>query len=373
MRRPARSLLTLTALAIVVLLVLVVVSFIRGLEGSLAASGHPDVTLVHSLGSTENMEYSSVPASTADLLAASVKGIGEHYGMKYVSGEIYLGTQATSRARPSPSMALVRGVNLSALYVRPSVQIVDGRWPEAGEVLVGRLAGSKVGWDANELALGQGLIFEGRSWKVSGHFSARGSIFESEMWCPLADLQQAMKRQDLSLVAVRMGPEGRFADIDLFCKERKQLEIEAVREKSYYDLLHRHYRPVRSMAWLVVLLVAGAGLFAGLNTMYAAVVGRVREFATLETLGFLRRAIGLSLVQEAVLLAAAGSIVAAWTALLVVNGASVRFTMGAFALRVDSVALLTGCGAGLLLGVVGALPATLKAMRLPIAEGLKAI
>ena len=50
-----------------------------------------------------------------------------------------------------------------------------------------------------------------------------------------------------------------------------------------------------------------------------------------------------------------------------------RFTMGAFALRVDSVAILVGCGTGLLLGLVGAIPPAIKAMRYSVVDGLKAI
>ncbi|MEX2027246.1 MAG: ABC transporter permease, partial [Pirellulaceae bacterium] len=67
------------------------------------------------------------------------------------------------------------------------------------------------------------------------------------------------------------------------------------------------------------------------------------------------------------------SLIAAAVALFVVNGTAVRFTMGAFALRVDSLALLVGCGTGLLLGLIGAIPPALKAMRYPVVEGLKAI
>ncbi len=84
-------------------------------------------------------------------------------------------------------------------------------------------------------------------------------------------------------------------------------------------------------------------------------------------------ALSLAVSLSATLLAAAGSLLAAALALLVVNGAAVRFTMGAFTLRVDSVALIVGCGTGLLLGVVGALPPAVRAMRLPVAEGLKAV
>ena len=110
-----------------------------------------------------------------------------------------------------------------------------------------------------------------------------------------------------------------------------------------------------------------------MNIMYGAVTGRVRELATLQTIGFLRRAIALALVQEALLLAAGGSLVAAVLALGVVNGVAVRFTMGAFQLRIDSVAVVVGCGTGLLLGVIGAIPPAIRSMRLPVAEGLKAI
>ncbi len=55
------------------------------------------------------------------------------------------------------------------------------------------------------------------------------------------------------------------------------------------------------------------------------------------------------------------------------NGLAVRFTMGAFVLRIDGAALLTGCAAGVLLGVVGALPPAIKALRSPVAAGLKAV
>ena len=120
-------------------------------------------------------------------------------------------------------------------------------------------------------------------------------------------------------------------------------------------------------------LIAGSGVFAGLNTMYGAVVGRVRELATLQTLGFVRRAIGISLIQEGTLLAAAASLLAAALAMGLLNGLAIRFTMGAFTLRIDSVALMIGCGTGLLLGVIGALPPAARALRLPVAESLKAI
>lgn len=372
-RRPSRSVLTLGGLTIVVLLVLIVVGFIRGLEKSLAATGNPNVVLVYSLSSAADIENSSIPGRTPALLSASVDGIRHRSGVESMSPELYLGTRVTTENLQEAGMGLVRGVTTAAPLVRNQVQLVEGTWPEAGEVMVGRLAHSKIGASKEDLAIGQQVTFDGQTWTISGRFTAAGSAFESEIWAPLASLQTALKRQDLSLVAVSMNSPGLVADVDLFCRERVDLELKAVAESTYYAALQKHYRPVRMLGWLVVVLVAGSGIFAGLNTMYGAVVGRVRELATLQAIGFRRRAILLTLVQEATLLACAGTLMACVLGFILIDGAAVRFTMGAFMLRVDSVGIAVACGVAALLGVVGALPPSLKAMRLSVVEAIKAI
>lgn len=372
-RRPSRSALTLAGLSIVVLLVLVVVGFIRGLEASLAATGRPNVVLVYSMSSGADIENSAIPARTPALLTASVAGVREHYGVKSVSPELYLGTRIKVQGPNKEGLGLVRGVTTAAPLVRQQTQIVEGKWPDAGEVVVGRLAHSKLGCSKSDLSIGNIVHFDGHDWKISGVFAAGGAAFESELWCPLDDLQAALKRQDLSLVAVLMSSAESAADVDLFCRERIDLELKAVSEIDYYADLQKHYRPVRMLGWVVVGLVAGSGVFAGLNTMYGAVVGRVRELATLQAMGFRRRAILLTLIQEATLLSCCGALVACLLGLLFVNGTAVRFTMGAFMLRVDSVGILIACITALALGILGALPPATKAMRLPVVEAIKAI
>jgi putative ABC transport system permease protein len=371
-RRPLRTGLTFLGLTTVILMVFVVVGFIRGLERSLAVSGDPQVAIVFGLGMGENLEYSSIEMSTSDVVAASIEGIQQRYGQKYVSPELYLGTEITLPNRDEAEMGLVRGVTPAALLVRRQVEIEEGHWPQAGEVIVGRMAAAKLGATAGELAVGQTIELEGREWTISGVFSAAGAAFESEIWCRLDELQQAMKRQDLSLVAVTLAPDADFANVELFCMERLDLELQAMQETEYYATLQKDYGPVRMLAWLVVCLVTGAGVFAGLNTMYGSVVGRVRELASLQTIGFVRRAILVSLIQEGVVLAAGASLLATLIALLFVNEAAVRFTMGAFALRIDEAAVLIGCGVGVLLGVIGAVPPAIRALKMPIVEGLKA-
>jgi putative ABC transport system permease protein len=73
------------------------------------------------------------------------------------------------------------------------------------------------------------------------------------------------------------------------------------------------------------------------------------------------------------MLAVTASLIASVLALLIVNGSAMRFTMGAFELKIDSVALLYGCGTGLALGILGSLPPALRVLHLPVVDGLKSI
>ncbi len=360
------------ALATVVMLVFVVVGFIRGLEQSLAETGEENVVLIYSVNSEENIENSSIAARTPALLTSSLAGTFERFGLTHASPELYAGTRVKCEGNDA-GLGLVRGVTLAAPLVRKSVQIVEGSWPSNGEVMVGRLVAAKLGSSEDSISVGKTVEFEGRTWTISGRFAASGTAYESEIWCNLADLQTASKRQDLSLVALLLSPESLAAEVELFCKERTDLELRAIDERAYYESLQRHYKPVRLLAWLVVYLVSGSGVFAGLNMMYGAVAGRVREIATLQAIGYRRRAILVSLIQEGILLSATGSLLSGFIALTMVNGIAVRFTMGAFTLRIDSVAILIGCGVGLLLGIVGALPPAMKALKANVAASLKAI
>ncbi len=125
LRRPSRSALTLVALTTVILLVFVVVGFIRGLETSLAVSGDPSVVLVYSMGAEENIENSAIAARTAGLLAASLDGIQNRFGVKHLSPELYLGTRIAAGDRKHPALGLVRGVTETAPLVRRQVRLVE--------------------------------------------------------------------------------------------------------------------------------------------------------------------------------------------------------------------------------------------------------
>lgn len=360
--------------ALVATLVLGAAAFVRGMERSLTVAGESRNVILLGAGSEESIERSEIGANVAGLLAASVPGIRSRLGVPYVSPEVHVMLVIrTDRDRESPMMAVVRGVTPPAFLVHAGVRMIEGRAPQAGsdEIAVGALTATTLGIPAEQLAVGRTLWFGEQSWKIVGRFDASGTIMNAEIWCPLTDLMTATRRKTVSAIFATLD-DAEFADVDAFCKQRLDLELVALRERDYYRRLLTFYKPIRAMVWVTAGLIAVGGLMGGLNTMYAAFASRVRELATLQTLGFARAAIVVSLAQESLLMALMGTIIAAGVGLRALDGLAVRFSMGAFGLTVDAPVVLAGMGAGLGLGLLGALPPAWRCLRMPVTDALRA-
>lgn len=373
-RSKVRLVLTIAACAFVVLLVLAAASFVSGMTKSLMIASDYDNVLLLSAGSEESLERSQMPLSVVPQVEVGVPGIKTTAGVPYVSPEIDVALIVrTERESPHEHRALLRGFTPQALLVHPRVQIVKGRMPDPGknEIMVGRLAGQMMGVPPEEIEIGHTLWFDDRSWNIVGRFQALGTVMDAETWVPLTDLQVATKRDGISCVVVTLG-DATFDDVDAFTKLRLDLELVPIRESDYYAGVMRFYRPVRAMIWGTALLVALAGVLGGFNAMYAAFASRVREVGVLQALGYSRFAIVVSLLQESLLTAAAGALIACAVAGRLIDGQAVTSSMGVFELVIDHRALFTGLLAGLMVGIVGALPPAWRCLRLPITEALKA-
>jgi putative ABC transport system permease protein len=374
-RSPVRLLLSVTGSLLVVLLVLAAGAFVRGMEKSLRVSGQANNVMLLGAGSEESVERSEIRPSVPGLVQASVPGIRQRLGVAYGSPEVYLMTLLKlARDDERSHQVMLRGVTPAAFLVHPQARITEGRASEPGrdEILVGSLVATKMGVPDARLAVGQTISFDERTWTVAGRFEAPGTVMEAEIWTPLSDLQIAARRDNVSCVVVTMDSPAGFDDVDIFARQRLDLELVAMRETDYYANLSAFFRPIQLMVWTTAVLIATGGLLGGLNTMYAAFASRVREIGSLQAIGFPRYAIVASLVQESVLATAAGALLATGAGLLLLDGLTVRFSMGVFGLAIDSSVLLLALAAGLFLGVIGALPPAYRCLRLPIAEALKA-
>ena len=373
-RSPLRLVLGVTGSGLVVLLVLAAAAFVRGMGESLGGSGEHRNVLLLGAGSEESIERSEIGRRVAGIATASIAGIRRRAGVAYVSPEAHVALVVKPAGRQGEgALGNFRGVQPEAFLVHPQVRITEGRAPGPGEVLVGRLAPARMGLPPEALAPGAVIHVAERDWTVVGRFAAPGSVMEAELWCGLQELLVATRRETVSCVVLTLEDGSEVADVALFTKQRLDLELVALSERDYYAKVMAFYGPVRTMVWATALLVAAGAFFGGLNTLYAAFASRVRELAALQVLGYTRPALLVALVQESVLTAAAGSLLASAVALSLLDGVAVRISMGAFGLVVDEVVMVTGLGAGLALGVLGALPPAVRALRMPVAQGLKAL
>lgn len=373
-RSRVRLIASLVGSSLVVLLVLASGGFVRGMQKTLATPpGLHENVMILGTGSEEGVERSQIDASVEGIAAASIPGIKEHIGIIYASPEIHAALSVRTEPDEEERQAVMRGVRPVAFLVHPEIEIIAGRTPRSGEdeLLVGSLASTRLGLPDARLGVGQQLYFDNRYWTIVGRFQAPSTVMDAEIWIPLPDLQIATNREtSLSCVVVTLD-DASFADVDLFCKSRLDLETTAILERSYYASIASFYAPIRFMIITTAALIASGGILGGLNTMYAAFSARVREVGMLQALGYTRIAIVANLTEESLFASACGVLIGSLIAVLFIDGIAVRFSMGAFALTIDPPVLFAGVSAGLTVGLVGAIPPAIRCLRLPITESLK--
>jgi ABC-type antimicrobial peptide transport system permease subunit len=372
-RNKLRLLMSLGGSTLVALLVLAAAAFVTGMQQSMRVSGVAKNVLLIGAGSEESLERSEIGNNVAGIATAEIQGIKTQLGVPYVSPEVQMASLVKLEKDASESaLTLFRGITPGAFLVHPQVRITEGRTPGPDEIIVGRLAAARMGVPDLKLALGRAIWFDGRPWTIVGRFEAPHTVMEAELWCPLKDLQIAARRDNLSSVVITLDDDTTIDDVNVFTSQRLDLELVAVTETAYYSKLSEFYRPVQGIVWITAMLIAVGGLFGGLNTMYAAFAARTRELGMLQVLGYGRIALIVNLMQESLIVAAAGGLLAIVSGFLLLDGMAVRITMGAFGLSVDTQAVLAALGAALVLGIVGALPPAWRCMRMPIAQALKA-
>jgi putative ABC transport system permease protein len=356
--------------ALVVLLVMAAGALNQGMSQVLSASGSPLNAILLGAGSEESIQRSEIPERTAGIAGAAVSGVARRLGTPAVSTEIQYMTYLESAAGKR-SQGVFRGVTPQALLVHPEVRLLDGRFPASGEIMVGRLAWRKLRLSPDALKAGTELRLDGAKVTVSGTFAAPGTVLESEVWAPLSDIRMLAQRETVSCVVLRMETPADFSEADLFSKQRLDLELTAIRESDYYAALSSFFRPLRVMTWITAGLVAAGAVFGGLNTLYAAFASRIRELATLQSIGFSRRVILLSLIQESLLACLVGTLAASVLAILLLDGRTIPFSIGAFTVAITPGIAGAGLVTGALLGILGALPPALRCLRPPLPIALR--
>ena len=300
-RRPLQTLQLIGGSGLVILLLMLASAVNQSMQKTLTNTGNERNIVFLSAGSEESIERSEVAVGMGEVIDANLDGIRKVLNRSVISPEVHYNGMIRVKD-DHEAQALIRGIQYQALWVHRNVRLIEGRFPNAGEIMIGRLAYQKLGLRTEDLTVGKFLEFNGEKLEISGVFDARGTVMEAEIWMPILDLMAYTQRDSLSCVILTSEEEDTFADAEVFAKTRLDLELVALKESEYYEKLSSFYAPIRWMAWVSAFLISTGAFMGGLNTLFAAFASRIKEFGTLQAIGFSRFSIFLSLLQESVVI-----------------------------------------------------------------------
>ncbi|TVQ02962.1 MAG: ABC transporter permease [Planctomycetaceae bacterium] len=361
--RPARSLLTLSGIAVAVAAVVSLLGVVRGFERSLLElhQGRGVDVMVQQAGRLQ-MTSSVLRESIGETISAVNGVVAVHPSL----------IEVLSLIQDDLMGVVVQGWSPDSGPVQ-KLKLLDGALfsgPEAREVIVGQRLASALG-----VAVGGTVeLLEGEPFRVVGVFES-GNVFDSgSMFVPLRSLQRLMFREGevtmFAVVAERRDPES-LRDL----AARIRLGVDGKVEAEPADDLARRsteIRVARSFAWLTSVIAVTIGSIGMLNTMMMAVFERTREIAMLRALGWRRRRVIAMILGEATLLSVAGAAIGVLASILFVRflaslPASGRLVSG----DLPVAAMGQGVLLALLLGLIGGLYPAWSAARLTPVEGLR--
>jgi putative ABC transport system permease protein len=375
MNRPVSTLTTAVGIGLTVAIFVGALALAEGFKASLVATGSSDNALVLRKGADSEIS-SAISLEGADIVRANPNVATGPDGRPQASAELVVVVNKPRLGFEGSSNVTVRGVDPSAISTRASVKVVDGRMFASGsdEIVVGHRIAKRF----QNCRIGDKLRFEQRDFTVVGHFEARGSAFESEIWGDAAVLMPAMHRDGAYQTLVfKMKDPSKFEQLKKELEADPRLQVQVRRESAFYAEQSELFTAIITVlgSFITAIMAVGA-IFGAANTMFANVAARTREIATLLVLGFRPWAVATSFLFESVLISVLGGVIGCLLA-LPVNGITSSttnfqsFSEQAFSFQVTPGIMLTALIFSAVLGVIGGLFPALRAANQPIARTLR--
>jgi putative ABC transport system permease protein len=374
--RLSSSAVAIVGIAGVVVVFVSVLSIAAGFQAAMQGSGSRDRALVMRSGADSEM--------TSGVSGAEVEIINQAPGVKrdgriaVTSAELYVIVDLPKKSTPdSAANVPLRGIEPTAMPLRPEVSIIEGRMFQFGtnEVIAGRGAKGQF----VSLNVGDTVVSGQNRWQVVGIFEADGAVAETEVWCDARTLQGAYRRGNTyqSVLAGLETPQS-FDTFRDWLISNPQLNVSIRRENEYYAGQSQTLTRLITTIGVGIGALMGIGaVFGAILTMYTAVATRAREIATLRALGFDTSSVLVSVLFESLVLGAIGGVIGAAAAYIGFNGYQTStinfqtFSQVAFAFRVTPQLLALGVAYALAMGFIGGLLPAIRAARLPIPSALR--
>lgn len=364
------TLLTLLGVAVVTVVFCFTFALAQGIDSLFGTTGQKDAVLGMRSGASSETQ-STISKAQLDKLR-TLAGIRQD-GKGPMISEEFLTVVNHPKKDGGKANVTVRGVSPRAFDLRPSVKSPKRIAERSEEALVGRGLLERF----RDLEVGKTIKIKERTFSIVGVLEAEGQAYESELWVDVQLLRDEYKRTDWSSVLVQAESEAAARALRTTMKEDKELQLKAVDHQEYYKEQAMSGQMIKGLGSFLTIILGIGAVFGAMNTMYAAVAGRVREVATMRVLGFGSGSIGISFVIESLAISLAGGALGAAFSFVVFHDISTgtanwaTFSEIAFRFRVTPGIMFTGLILAALIGLFGGLFPARRAARIPIARALR--
>ncbi len=363
-QRRVRTALTVLGIAAVVAVYVVMTSVSGTMRSMFRATGQPDEVLVSQAGAL-TPEFSFVPRTTATWLRTFPQVAADAQGEPLVSPELALSARLEHQGQRKD--VALRGVSASAKSVYREIALREGAWCGPGKrAMVGLQLARALNVKAGDV-----LHLEKEAWAVAGVFEAGGRLYEQEVWLDLDELGAASNRTDLTTVLLRVrSPELTRPLVEELAAQRRQ-PLQAMAARDAYARVGGMSMWAASLGQFIALIIALGAVFGGMNTMFSAVAGRVREIGILRAVGYRAPAVLLSFLAESVAIGFAGGVLGVALALVIGRvPLNMPFVVSS-EMAVSPRAMVSGLILSAAVGFLGGFLPAWQASRLKIVEVLR--
>lgn len=371
-QRWGMSLATILSIALVVGVLLGFLAMANGFRATVSGTGSENIAVLLRSGSQAELN-SGFGRDTVRLIETAPGVARDAEGNAILSAELYVITDATKRSTGNDASLSLRGVDEMAPRLRENFEIVEGRMFAEG---------------SNEIVVGEGVIreFSGfdldttirmgpNEWRIVGIFSTGGSVFDSEIWADIGTVQNLYNRgASYQSIRVQLDGETGLTELQEYAENEPRLDLDVETEKDFFaQSAGGLSNLIMYLGWPLAIIMAVGALAGAWNAMYASVDSRVREIATLRTLGFSGFAAFVGTLVESLMLAFIGGLVGALITYFVFDGVSAStmggsFTQVVFSFAVTIQSVISGVVLALVVGLFGGFFPALRASRVPLLE-----
>jgi putative ABC transport system permease protein len=359
--RPTRTLLTVLGAAVAVASFIALAGLSQGAQQSVQ-NGMEEAggDLIVAERSSFTLAGGSVPEQIGPALKVE--------GVEAVAGELLNVTIIDKSAN-----AVVTGW-ADGSFLWDNLRLVAGRSPKPGErgvVVLGEALSSTL-----KKSVGAEIEFRDRPYQIVGIARFDNVLNQNTAIIPLAEMQQALGRPNsVTLFQVRLVHPIETGRLDAVKARLERVAPGlAVLDGNEFAQNIRMIGLIGAIASTISLVVLGTALLAIMNTLLMAVSERTAEIGILAAIGWSNRRIAFMLVAEALILSVLGALLGLGLGQLIMEFAS-RAPIAAGYLRPYlTVAIAAEAAvAAVLIGLLGAIYPTWRALKMSPAEAMRRI